>query len=122
EIDNGSEGDPQESGQDSSSGQKGTSDAAEAGAEGEKEAPAEAEEEGKATETEKGREEGEVSTQGRSWEGVEGSAHHPKNRYDPKKDDIVARQLREAAERETDPQLREKLWKEYEQYKENTGN
>ncbi len=32
-------------------------------------------------------------------------------------DDIVARQLREAAERETDPVLREKLWAEYRNYK-----
>jgi hypothetical protein len=32
-------------------------------------------------------------------------------------DDIVARQLREAAERETDPEMREKLWEEYERYK-----
>lgn len=32
-------------------------------------------------------------------------------------DDIVARQLREAAEAETDPVLKEKLWKEYEAYK-----
>ena len=36
-------------------------------------------------------------------------------------DDVVARQLREAAEKETDPELREKLWKEYEQYKTNTA-
>jgi hypothetical protein len=35
-------------------------------------------------------------------------------------DDIVARQLREAAENETDPELKEKLWKEYEDYKKNT--
>jgi hypothetical protein len=34
-------------------------------------------------------------------------------------DDIVARQLREAAEKETDPALKEKLWKEYEEYKKN---
>ena len=34
-------------------------------------------------------------------------------------DDIVARQLREAAENETDPELKEKLWKEYEAYKKN---
>ena len=33
-------------------------------------------------------------------------------------DDIVARQLREAAEEETDPVLREKLWEEYRRYKE----
>ena len=32
-------------------------------------------------------------------------------------DDIVARQIREAAEKETDPVLKEKLWKEYENYK-----
>jgi len=32
-------------------------------------------------------------------------------------DDIVARQLREAAEKETDPELKAKLWKEYEDYK-----
>ena len=32
-------------------------------------------------------------------------------------DDIVARQLREAAENETDPVLREKLWQEYDKYK-----
>jgi hypothetical protein len=36
----------------------------------------------------------------------------------PDDDDIVARQLREAAERETDPVLREKLWREYRAYKE----
>jgi len=33
-------------------------------------------------------------------------------------DDIVARQLREAAENETDPVLRDKLWEEYRRYKE----
>ena len=32
-------------------------------------------------------------------------------------DDVVARQLREAAENETDPELREKLWLEYKRYK-----
>lgn len=35
----------------------------------------------------------------------------------PEDDDIVARQLREAAERETDPALRERLWDEYRRYK-----
>jgi hypothetical protein len=34
-------------------------------------------------------------------------------------DDIVARQLREAAENETDPELKKKLWQEYEEYKQN---
>lgn len=32
-------------------------------------------------------------------------------------DDVVARQLREAAEKETDPALRKKLWEEYRKYK-----
>ncbi len=35
-------------------------------------------------------------------------------------DDIVARQIRRAAEAETDPELREKLWDEYRKYKEGT--
>ena len=32
-------------------------------------------------------------------------------------DDVLARQLREAAMNETDPELREKLWEEYRRYK-----
>lgn len=36
-------------------------------------------------------------------------------------DDIVARQLREAAEKETDPVLQEKLWQEYRKYKQGDG-
>ena len=32
-------------------------------------------------------------------------------------DDVVARQLREAAMREPDPAIREKLWAEYRKYK-----
>ncbi|MCP5140777.1 MAG: hypothetical protein H6980_00325 [Gammaproteobacteria bacterium] len=32
-------------------------------------------------------------------------------------DDVIARQLREAAENETDPELRAKLWEEYRRYK-----
>jgi hypothetical protein len=35
-------------------------------------------------------------------------------------DDIVARQLREAAENETDPELKAKLWQEYRRYKRGT--
>jgi len=34
-------------------------------------------------------------------------------------DDIVARRLRKAAEQETDPELKDKLWKEYVEYKKN---
>jgi hypothetical protein len=32
-------------------------------------------------------------------------------------DDVVARQIREAAEKEEDPVLRERLWEEYDRYK-----
>ena len=32
-------------------------------------------------------------------------------------DDVVARQIREAAMKEADPKLREKLWQEYRKYK-----
>jgi hypothetical protein len=39
--------------------------------------------------------------------------------YDANSDDIVARQIREAAMSETDPELRQKLWDEYKKYKEN---
>jgi hypothetical protein len=35
-------------------------------------------------------------------------------------DDLVARQLREAAEKETDPELKKKLWEEYRKYKQGT--
>jgi hypothetical protein len=36
---------------------------------------------------------------------------------DGQDDDIVARQLREAATSEQDPELKEKLWDEYKKYK-----
>ena len=41
----------------------------------------------------------------------------PPNIPDGSDDDVVARQLREAASSETDPELREKLWQEYRNYK-----
>jgi hypothetical protein len=34
-------------------------------------------------------------------------------------DDIVARRLRKAAEQETDPGLKQKLWREYVDYRQN---
>ena len=46
-----------------------------------------------------------------------GSETHPPNIPDGRDDDIVARQLREAATKEADPILREKLWEEYRKYK-----
>lgn len=51
-----------------------------------------------------------------SAEGAQPPSHKQDRRHDAD-DDIVARQLREAAESETDPELKEKLWKEYEAYK-----
>jgi hypothetical protein len=74
---------------------------------------------GKESDSKEGKDDTTLTTQDKSREGVEGSQRHPKNRYDPKDDDIVARQLREAAENESDPELKEKLWKEYEQYRKN---
>jgi hypothetical protein len=35
-------------------------------------------------------------------------------------DDVIARRLRKAAEQETDPELKDRLWKEYVEYKKNT--
>lgn len=49
-----------------------------------------------------------------------GPAGTPPDIGDGKDDDIVARQLREAAESEPDPELREKLWDEYRRYKSST--
>jgi hypothetical protein len=50
-------------------------------------------------------------------QGTEASAGAADKVATPQDDDIVARQLREAAEKETDPVLKEKLWKEYHEYK-----
>lgn len=41
----------------------------------------------------------------------------PPDLVDASGDDIIARQLREAAMKEQDPELREKLWDEYRKYK-----
>ncbi len=49
-----------------------------------------------------------------------GKSATPPDIPDGKDDDIVARQLREAAENEQDPELREKLWEEYRKYKKRT--
>lgn len=45
----------------------------------------------------------------------------PEDIPDGSDDDVVARQIREAAEKERDPQLKEKLWEEYRRYKAGTG-
>jgi len=66
------------------------------------------------------------STDGSSeqWQGAgPGSPQHtaragtPADIPDGSDDDVVARQLREAAEKETDPELKKKLWDEYRKYK-----
>ena len=57
-----------------------------------------------------------ASREGSRREG-KGASTEDRRRADYDDDDIVARQLREAAENETDPELKEKLWKEYEDYK-----
>ena len=41
----------------------------------------------------------------------------PEDIPDGRDDDVVARQLREAAMREPDPEVRERLWNEYRKYK-----
>ncbi len=46
-----------------------------------------------------------------------GGGEVPADIPDASDDDIVARQLREAAMQEQDPELREKLWDEYRKYK-----
>jgi hypothetical protein len=52
-----------------------------------------------------------------SSQGTKASAGGADQAVADQDDDIVARQLREAAEKETDPALKEKLWKEYYDYK-----
>jgi hypothetical protein len=49
-----------------------------------------------------------------------GARRPPPGIPDGSDDDVVARQLREAAEKETDPELRKKLWEEYRKYKQGT--
>lgn len=48
-----------------------------------------------------------------------GSKKYQRTKLDKVDDDIVARQLKEAAEKETNPALKEKLWDEYYKYKNN---
>ena len=63
-------------------------------------------------------------TQGQSSQsGTQGSSSPtaagdiPKDIPDGSDDDVIARQLREAAEQEQDPELRKKLWDEYRRYR-----
>lgn len=56
-----------------------------------------------------------------SVEGAPADGEVPPDVGDGRDDDVVARQLREAAMSEDDPELREKLWDEYRQYKKSAG-
>jgi hypothetical protein len=58
-----------------------------------------------------------ASAGGSDSAGEAGSDRVPADVGDGSDDDIVARQLREAAMKEEDPELREKLWDEYRAYK-----
>ena len=64
---------------------------------------------------------------GKSAGGSNGNANSSGNgavaneRPDGNDDDVVARRLRKAAEQETDPELKDKLWKEYVEYKKNAS-
>ena len=73
----------------------------------------------KSPQTEQGKGDETVAA-GNSTAGGGPGPQDPGSRYSKEDDDIVARQLREAAEKETDPELKAKLWKEYEAYKKNT--
>ena len=55
------------------------------------------------------------SSEGDNGQGNKGRT--PANIPSGNDDDVVAKQLREAAEKEQDPELREKLWEEYRKYK-----
>lgn len=64
-----------------------------------------------------GREDGAPVDNGEEESGEISNGRVPPDVGDGSDDDIVARQLREAAMKEEDPQLREKLWDEYRAYK-----
>jgi hypothetical protein len=83
----------------------------------ETDAQKEASESSRETETTGGTAEAETASRDGSRKGGKGASADDRHRTDTEDDDIVARQLREAAENETDPELKEKLWKEYEEYK-----
>jgi len=83
----------------------------------ETDAQKEAAESGRETETKGGPADAETASRDGSSKGGKGTSADDRHRAAYEDDDIVARQLREAAENETDPELKEKLWKEYEEYK-----
>ena len=69
-----------------------------------------------------GLEDGDASAGEVEGAATEGDPRVPPDVGDGSDDDVVARQLREAAMKEEDPELREKLWDEYREYKKSTGS
>jgi hypothetical protein len=67
--------------------------------------------------------EGQATSPGNNEKGTAGrpstkaKSSAPAGFPDGKDDDVIARQIREAAEKETDPELKKKLWDEYRRYK-----
>ena len=55
--------------------------------------------------------------EGQDLKGVDSESVVPEDLASTEGDDVIARQLREAAMKEPDPELREKLWDEYRKYK-----
>jgi hypothetical protein len=73
-----------------------------------------------------GQPDGEANNEGEadaadSGKAAKGSGAGHKKQVLGNDDDIVARRLRKAAEEETDPELKERLWKEYYDYKKASG-
>ena len=58
-----------------------------------------------------------TSMKGKHNKPAQSTSEVPPDLVDASNDDIIARQLREAAMKEQDPELREKLWDEYRKYK-----
>jgi hypothetical protein len=89
---------------------------------GESAAPADAGSEGSAGQ----RDQTEVAAQGQRDQAGAGAQRQsarqgvPPDIPDGSDDDVVARQLREAAEKERDPELKKRLWEEYRKYKAGT--
>jgi len=107
-----------ESGESSSGGGDQTGEnAEEGGMEGIEGDTGEASQEGGTKETGGGQDRSKRVSKSSRGQGDNASAGQSQQTTNSQDDDIVARQLREAAEKETDPVLKEKLWKEYNDYK-----
>jgi hypothetical protein len=65
--------------------------------------------------------EGDASGENNGVKGASGSGSGSQKVRSGSDDDIVAKRLRKAAEEETDPELKERLWKEYNDYKKATS-